>query len=195
MPIEATIPRPTYKAPDPVKVKAKVAAYLDGLKTFHAQFQQYTPNQPVAEGRFSLKRPGKFLWEYDTPDALKLVSDGGLIYFQDLATNQVTQVPRDGLADLLTRRHIKFDQDGLNVTSIKAENGIIYLTLHLPAPGPDGSAQDVTLGFIEDPIQLRQVRTIDQFGQMVRVVFYDVRENDPMADKTFAFTPPQYKEK
>lgn len=183
------------QTPTRAQTIAAVNTYLNSIKTFSAQFEQKSPGRPSGDGSFYLSRPGKFLWLYDHPDPLKLVSDGGLAYFIDETTGQVTQIPREGFAALLTSPHIDLNKKPFTVGAIDRRNGLVSFTVSLGKKKGEDAPQEITLGFMTEPLQLRQIISHDQLGNAVEVLFYNIRENRPIPDRLFAYTPPQYREK
>ena len=173
----------------------KVEDYLNDLKTFAADFEQNVSGRNPSTGRFFFKKPGRFLWHYLRPDPAKLVSGGGTIYFHDESSNQTTQVPRKGLADLLTRTEIDLQEDNFAVENILEQGGLLYVTVKIKdvAEGDIGGRLEMT--FLQDPLQLRQITTFNQMNQPVEVLFYNIRENEPIPEKVFDFTPFHYREK
>lgn len=172
----------------------QVEDYLNSLKTFAARFEQTVAGGNPSTGTFYFKKPGKFLWQYLKPEPAKLVSSGGTIYFHDQVSNQTTQVPRKGLADLLTRKQIDLQEDNFNVRKVYTRGGLLYLTLNVTdvAEGDVGGRLEMT--FLPNPLQLRQITTINQMGQPVEVLFYNIRENKSLADDVFKFVPFHYRE-
>ena len=194
-------PPPLIPVPQPVRNKAAVLAqiqhYINNLHSFSASFQQIVEAQPPATGHFYFMRPGKFLWRYDAPDPMRLISNGGLIYFVDDVTKQVTQVPRDGISDLLLRQKLDLSAPNIKIDSLVRTGGLLELTMTLKQDDDaelTAPSNKFSLTFLEQPLQLRQLTTIDQLGQAVDVVFFQIQENQLLDKKIFDYTPPQYQE-
>lgn len=173
---------------------AQVEAYLNDLKTFAARFEQNVAGMQPSTGVFYFKRPGRFLWQYETPDPVKLVSDGGLIYFHDDSNNQTNQVPREGIADFLTREEIDLTNGQFKVEHLNDSNGLLHVAVRLKDDTVGDIGNTLTLTFLKGPLQLRQITTTNQFDQPVEVLFYNIRENADLNNAIFEFTPPQYRE-
>ncbi len=174
---------------------AEIEKYLNSLKTFQANFEQGVGGMQPSSGMFYFKRPGRFLWQYQTPDPIKLVSSGGLIYFYDETSKQVNQIPREGIADFLTRPEIKLNNDNFVVEELAHIGGLLHLRIRLKDSEVGDIGSTLSLTFLENPIQLRQITTTNQFDQPVEVLLYNIRENKPLNNKVFAFIPPQYQER
>ena len=183
-----------FSANDIRKIEA-IEDYLNSLKSFAAQFEQNVNGMQPSTGVFYFKRPGKFLWQYENPDRVKLVSGGGLIYFHDDSNNQTNQVPREGIADFLTRSKIKLLDGKFKVEHLKDTNGLLHIGIRLKDESAGDIGNNLTLTFLEGPLQLRQITTTNQFDQPVEVLFYNIRENAKVKDEIFDFTPPQYRER
>lgn len=184
---------PTLQGESLKRVVREVETYFNTLASFEARFEQINPDGSLSTGYFLLKKPGKVLWHYTKPDPLRLISDGGLIYFEDMATNQVTQVPKEGLAKLLTESTIRLNSKPFSVQEGMHINGFYHLRLK-QAADKDLPESELILTFVDAPLQLRQVVTHNQFGDEVSVTFFQISENGDVADKLFNFTPPQYRE-
>lgn len=177
------------------KAVLAVENYLNDLQAFAAHFEQTVAGSHPSTGTFYFKKPGKFLWHYLKPDPAKLVSSGGTIYFHDETSNQTTQVPRKGLADLLTRKSIDLNEGNFAVDDVFTKGGLLYLTVRVKDVSEGDIGGQLQLTFLQDPMQLRQITTINQMNQPVEVLFYNIRENKPIPDDVFDFTPFHYREK
>lgn len=172
----------------------QVEDYLNDLKSFAARFEQNVAGMQPSTGVFYFKRPGRFLWQYETPDPVKLVSDGGLIYFHDDSNNQTNQVPREGIADFLTREKINLTDGKFKVEYINNRNGLLHVAIRLKDDAAGDIGNTLSLTFLKGPLQLRQITTTNQFDQPVEVLFFNIRENADLDTQIFKFTPPQYRE-
>ena len=62
---------------DPIQLEAvnAVNAYLNNIEHMEGDFIQINPDTTISEGRFYIRRPGKFRFDYTQPDSLLVVSD------------------------------------------------------------------------------------------------------------------------
>ena len=62
---------------DPIQLEAvnAVNAYLNNIEHMEGDFLQINPDSTISEGRFYIRRPGKFRFDYTQPDSLLVVSD------------------------------------------------------------------------------------------------------------------------
>jgi len=63
---------------DPIQLEAvnAVNSYLNNIEHMEGDFIQVNPDSSISEGRFYIRRPGKFRFDYDKPESLLVVSDG-----------------------------------------------------------------------------------------------------------------------
>ena len=73
----------------------RVAAYLDGIHSMSARFQQVASSGGLSFGKIYLRRPGLLRVEYEPPVPVLLVSDGAWMDYYDSELDQLTQVPLD----------------------------------------------------------------------------------------------------
>ncbi len=62
---------------DPIQLEAvnAVNVYLNNIEHMEGDFIQINPDSSISEGRFYIRRPGKFRFDYTEPDSLLVVSD------------------------------------------------------------------------------------------------------------------------
>lgn len=63
---------------DPIQLEAvnAVNSYLNNIEHMEGDFIQVNPDSSISEGRFYIRRPGKFRFDYTKPESLLVVSDG-----------------------------------------------------------------------------------------------------------------------
>ena len=63
---------------DPLQLEAvnSVSQYLNNIEHMEGDFIQINPNNSISEGRFYIRKPGKFRFDYTKPESLLVVSDG-----------------------------------------------------------------------------------------------------------------------
>jgi outer membrane lipoprotein carrier protein len=142
-----------------------------------------------ARGRFALKRPGRFRWDYQQPYERVVVGDGERLWLYEADLEQVTVRPlRAGLgetpASLLTGEPNVLDR--FEYVSSWSGEGIAWVRLKPRAAESDFDS--IAIGFAGDrPVQLE---LNDRLGQQTRVFFSDIELNRPIDDATFRFDVP-----
>jgi len=162
---------------------ARIEAYLNGLTTVRAKFQQYSNSDGLVAGRIYLRRPGRLRVEYDPPSAVLLVADGLALSYFDRELNNLEQAPLN-LSPLwfLLRENVHLGGD-VTITSFARDAGTIEIGL-VQTDEPD--AGQVELQFGDKPLELRQWLLTDASGGTVRVGLYDTEFGVELANELFA---------
>ncbi|MGI9311796.1 MAG: outer membrane lipoprotein chaperone LolA [bacterium] len=183
----------------PTSVVAGVAVeslqrFFDQVETFEARFTQVVLDEDLnaiddGRGTVWIKRPGRFRWDYEPPDAQEIVGDGERVWLYDIALEQVTV--RDQSRALGRTPAILLAADGeinghYEVEEIGTQGRFDWVNL-IPIDSHSGFAE-VRIGF-EDRV-LRLMELIDTLDQRTRISFAAVTENAALADRIFEFAPP-----
>ncbi|MBA4118975.1 MAG: hypothetical protein C0514_08815 [Candidatus Puniceispirillum sp.] len=165
-----------------------VEAYLDGLRSLQATFQQIDPDGRVRKGTFYLQRPGKMRLKYEgSPQTV--LADGNFLIFNNPDLDEVTQVPLDSTpAQFLLADHVSFGKDAY-VTDFKEKNGKVYLSL-VRADDPD--AGRLTLIFRSHPLQLQEWEISDPNQRPTHVFLENVTNNVRLDPSLFTFDRGRY---
>lgn len=159
----------------------RVNAYLSGLNSLQADFEQYTFNADrtqmmEARGTLYLQRPGRFRWEYATPNKQVILADGKRVYLHDLDLKQVSHQSQDkalrGTPALLLANPGPIEQH-FEARSIDSTDGRDWVELI-----PKDRETDVVrieIGFGKDTLDSLIMQ--DSFGQETRLNFTDARRN------------------
>ncbi|MCP5405614.1 MAG: outer membrane lipoprotein carrier protein LolA [Pseudomonadaceae bacterium] len=176
-----------------------VEGYFNSTKTMQAAFSQHTTGEAFTqEGMFYLSRtgsnPGKFLWDYQTPDKQRLIATGTALYFVDDANGgRVTELPiKAGLARLFAGKRLTLAKEGLQVERAAREDGKLKVDLRVIGNlgGDDTSGvRRVVLVFDEAPMQLREARVTDAVDAVTVMTFDNVQTGIALDDKMFRFVP------
>ncbi len=126
----------------------RIAAYLNGIGTMTARFQQYSANGGTAKGWVWMERPGRMRFQYDPPTPIVLIADRFYVYYVD---TQLAEMSKVGLkftpAWFLLRVPISFDD--LVVT--RFERGANSLRISVIDPkAPDNG--NLTMEFNDQPL-------------------------------------------
>ena len=173
---------------------AQLKSFLDGLHTLQASFTQ-TVQQPgedaayASSGTFYLKRPGLLRWEYDAPNPQVIVADGDRIWLHDIDLEQVSHRSQKAAlagtpAQLLSgsepiEKNFTLQDEG-------EKDGLDWVELR----PRDKDAQFVRLQLALADNQLKRMVMYDNFGQITRFTFSDIKRNPALSPKLFVFVPP-----
>ncbi len=152
---------------------ARIEAYLNGITTMQAKFQQVSPsNGQIDFGMIYVRRPGFLRVQYDAPRQDILVADSIAISYYDAELNQLNQAPLN-LSPLwfLLRDNVKLGGD-VTVTSFQRGPNAFQIGI-VQTDEPDAGTVTMVLG--DKPLELQQWTIVDQKGQEVRVALYDAQ--------------------
>ncbi len=163
-------------------------SWLQSLTTAKARFLLTAADGTQQIGTFYLDRPGRLRFEYDPPAKDFIVADGVLIYFYDAQLGEQSNAPiGQTLADFLLRRDIGFTHD-VRIEKVMRGGGLLQITL---VQKEDPGAGSMTLGFSENPFQLKKWRVIDAQGQTVEVELFQLQSGIELDPKLFVYTDPK----
>jgi len=169
-------------------------AYLDGLGTLSADFQQQIVSRELetveeSSGRVVLKKPGRFRWDYVEPYERVITADGERVWLYEADLEQVTIRRLDaGIGDtpaaLLTG-----DADVLDHFEYRGsmtDGEIRWLRLEPRSAESDFAA--IELGFAGGT--LRQIFLTDRLGQLTRIYLSEIDATTDVPDTFFRFAVP-----
>jgi outer membrane lipoprotein carrier protein len=186
----------------PTELAAALQKKYDGVRDFSADFVHTyrggVLRKEISEkGKVVVKKPGRFRWDYTTPEVKQFVSDGTKVYSYVPEDKQVivTTVPPDDSASTpalflagkgnLTR---DFTASAAPVPD-GAPSGTVALKLVPRTPQPDYDSLVVLMD--EATFTLRGLVTADAQGGTSSLMFSNLKENVGLADKDFAFKMPR----
>ena len=172
----------------------RLKTFLDSAHTLKAEFTQVQldesgrPRQE-SKGSFYLQRPGKFRWDYIKPYRQEIVSAGGKVWFYDVDLEQVT-VKKLGQAvgstpALLLSGEMALE-DNFTIEDQGADEGMVWIKL-VPK-SEEGGFRYVLIGLEGD--KLAGMELSDNFGQLTRIYFSNLRTGVALDPKLFQFSPP-----
>ncbi len=107
----------------------KVGAYFNQLKNLKGVFVQTTSDNKRSRGKFYLKRPGRFRFDYAPPSRLRVLSDGVFVAVEDHDLNTVDNHPlKDLPIRILLRSNVDILRDA-NVLDVQETDEVIILSL------------------------------------------------------------------
>ncbi|MBW7859528.1 MAG: outer membrane lipoprotein chaperone LolA [Rhodocyclaceae bacterium] len=143
----------------------------------------------LASGRLSFLRPGRFRWEYETPYAQLLVSDGERMWAWDRDLNQVTvKKVGDALGSspaAILAGDGDLDRD-FELREAASEDGLEWVEI-VPKQADSGFAS-MRVGLTDG--RLRRMEMRDHFGQTTRIDFIDLDLGVRPESSLFSFVPP-----
>jgi len=185
--------------PSPEALARSLQQRYQGIRDFSADFTHTyrggaLRTQTREQGTVSVKKPGRMHWTYTRPEKKEFVSDGRKIYSYIPQDRQVivSNVPADDEATtpalfLAGKGDISRDFTAAYVDSPIAGALALKLTPRRAEPDYD------YLVVVVDPatLQIRALTTKDKQGGESTLTFANLKENQGISDKEFAFRIPR----
>ncbi len=175
--------------------KQQLDRFFAQTQTLSAEFNQVLSDETgeilqTSQGRFYLSRPGKFKWLYQRPYNQVIVGHSGKVWFYDPDLEQVTIKTLDesmgATPALLLSGGVALDEQFI-IENSGGEDGWIWLKL---SPKTDQSSfRFVLIGL--DHSQLAGMELYDNFGQITRIEFSQIKLNPALPKDLFNFVPPK----
>lgn len=181
------------------EIAAKIDHRYNTLQTLQADFTETYRGAGVSRtesGVLWLKRPGKMLWDYREPRPKVFVSDGKSAWFYVPGERQARKAPvkklddlRSPLRYLLGKTKLEKELAGLSLAPDVSPETPGNMVLRGVPKGMEDRVSSVLLEVTADGEIVRMlVSEVD--GAITEYRFEHQRENQPVADKKFHFSPP-----
>jgi outer membrane lipoprotein-sorting protein len=178
----APVPAP-LTAQDTLELQ-RIAAYLNGIRTMTAGFQQIANNGGLSTGHLWVARPGRMRFEYQPPSPITLLADSTSVYYWDKQLGQTSKYDlRSTPAWFFLRDPINFGSDVI-VTRFEHAGGAVRVTV-VESAEPD--AGSLTLAFTGNPPVLRQWTVVDQQGKTTHVTLSDLQFGMALDPRLFQY--------
>jgi outer membrane lipoprotein carrier protein len=173
----------------------QLKAFLKASKSLTADFKQVLINEAgnptqTSTGVFSLQRPGKFRWDYLQPFQQQIVSNAGKVWFYDADLEQVTVKKLDESVGSTPALLLSGDvslEDNYLMENQGADGDLQWVKL-VPK-SQDSSFKYVLIGL--DKGALGGMELSDNFGQLTRIYFSNVKLNPVISPRLFEFEAPK----
>jgi outer membrane lipoprotein-sorting protein len=166
-----------------------VSKYFNDLKQLKGSFQQRNADGKTLRGKFFIKQPGKFRFDYGSGSKMIIVSDGKMLSIQDLdlKTDNSWELDRTPFR-LLLRKDVDLLRDALVLEAQDAED-LIIVTLQDKNPDTVGK---IKLFLVRKPaLELKEWVTTDPQGIDTRIEIADLNKTDEIAADTFTPVSPE----
>lgn len=179
---------------------ATLEAFLDDVHSLRAEFEQelWSAGQELEQtdsGSLWMKRPNRFRWVYDAPDAngrpetqLVVGADGQRLWIYDVEIAQITVTPFDdtvGTSPAMLLSGDRAVRDEFEVVDAYPADGLDWIKLE-PVRSSDFST--VSIGF--RGTEPRRLELVDGLGQVTRIVLDNLVVNPEIADDVFELDVP-----
>jgi outer membrane lipoprotein-sorting protein len=164
----------------------KVSAYFNHMSDLKGLFVQTSADNKRAHGKFYVKRPGRFRFDYGAPSKLVILSDGEYLAIQDHDLKTDDRVALDQTPfRVLMRKDVDLLRDA-HILEVQEVSDVIVLTLEDKNPDNPGR---IKLYLAKKPeLELKEWITTDTQGIETRVELTEVSRVDNLDPGLF--TPP-----
>jgi len=173
----------------------QLKTFLQTTSSLTAEFKQITLDEngnpaQTSFGEFFLSRPGKFRWSYKKPFVQEIVSSDDKIWFYDADLEQVTIKKLDDSLGSTPALLLSGDIDLEENFSLQQQGIDQDLQWIKLSPKNEDSGFNYILIGLDDGI-LGGMELSDNFGQLTRIYFSDIKTNIKLDDALFKFIAPE----
>ncbi|MGL4396864.1 MAG: outer-membrane lipoprotein carrier protein LolA [Hyphomicrobium sp.] len=163
-------------------VKA-VSGYFSELNGLKGAFVQTGADKKRMKGKFYVKRPGRFRFDYALPSKQVIVSDGEYLAIQDLDLNNEDRVALDQTPfRLLLRKDVDLIRDA-RIVEVQQSDDLIVLALQDKSPDAPGR---IKLFLSTKPaLELKEWVTTDAQGLDTRIEVSELSRSDNLDANLF----------
>lgn len=189
----------TQPRPSPEALARSIQQRYDKVRDFSADFVHtyrggVLRKQVTERGAMAIKKPGRMRWVYSAPEKKTFVSDGARIYSYIPQDRQVivSSVPRDDEAPTAVMFLAGKGDVTRDFTASYAESSIPgALALKLVPRRAERDYDALLLHVDPATLRIRALATTDRQGGESTFTFSNMKENQGLSDKEFAFRIPR----
>ena len=172
---------------DPKQTEAvkKISTYFSELNNMKGAFVQTDADKTRSRGRFYLKRPGKFRFDYGAPSRKIMASDGSYLRIQepDVPNPDTYQLDNTPFR-LLLKKDVDLIRDA-RILDVQESEDLVVLALQDKSPDAPGKVQ---LYFVKKPaFELKEWVVLDAQGLETRVEISDLNKTEDIDAKLFVW--------
>lgn len=173
----------------------RLKSFLATTSSLTADFKQVTIDESgqakqTSHGQFYLNRPGKFRWSYNKPFIQEIVSNKGKVWFYDADLEQVVIKKMDDSlgstpalllsGDVALEENFTLQQQGVDKD---------LLWIKLSPKNEESGFNYILIGLDGD--MLGGMELSDNFGQLTRIYFTNLKINPELDQTIFDFIAPK----
>ncbi|KAA2313387.1 outer membrane lipoprotein carrier protein LolA [Pseudooceanicola sediminis] len=155
----------------PISLSA-ISKYLNGMTTAEAKFTQIAGDNSVSTGTLYIKRPGRMRFEYDPPEATRVIASAGAVKIFDPKTESTETYPlsRTPLSIILDSN---VDLGRANMVTDHREQGPSTVVRAQDPEHPEYGF--IEMVFTDNPVELRQWVVHDDSGSQTTIALGELR--------------------
>lgn len=169
------------------EVVKKVGGYFATLDNLKGAFVQTGADKKRMKGKFYVKRPGRFRFDYALPSKQVIVSDGQYLAVQDLDINTEDRISLDQTAfRLLLRKDVDLIRDA-KIIEVQSADDLLVVALQDKSPEAPGK---IKLIFTTKPaLELKEWVTTDAQGLDTTIEVFELNKTDQLDVGLFKIQP------
>jgi len=161
----------------------RVNTYFNQMPDMKGNFVQTSADNKRVRGKFYVKRPGKFRFDYSPPSRLMILSDGDYLVIQDADIKTDDRVGLDQTPfRVLLRKDVDLVRDA-RILEVKDVDDVILVALQDKSPDAPGRIK-IFLGK-KPALELREWITTDSQGLDTRVELSELTKADDLDPNMF----------
>lgn len=173
----------------------RLQSFLDRTRSFDADFTQRALTldsgmPPESHGHFSSSKPGRFRWDYRSPNPQVILSDGHTVWFYEPELEQVTI----GNADDLEQTPAALLSSNARIEKLFEWRVVQDPTWRLPqvelTPRQEGPVGKVSIILHPSQDRILKLEVVDSLGNRSDFQFSDMAFNRPLDEGLFHFRVP-----
>jgi outer membrane lipoprotein-sorting protein len=166
-----------------VALTKKVSEYFNTLADTKGAFVQTTSDNKRMKGKFMIKRPGRFRFDYSLPSKQLIISDGEYLAIQDLDLNNEDRVALDQTPfRLLLRKDVDLIRDA-KIVEVQEADDLIVLALTDKSPDAPGKIKLVLN--TKPALEIKEWVTTDAQGIDTKVEVTNLTKGEEIDPKMF----------
>jgi outer membrane lipoprotein-sorting protein len=170
-----------------IELVRKVSVYFNQMSDLKGVFVQTSADNKRARGKFYVKRPGRFRFDYGPPSKLVVLSDGEYLAIQDHDLKTDDRVALDQTPfRVLMRKDVDLLRDA-RILEVREAGEVIVLTLQDKNPDNPGR---IKLYLSKSPdLELKEWITTDTQGLETHIELTEVSKTDNLDPDLFKPPP------
>lgn len=162
---------------------ATVNTYFNEMRNLQGRFVQIDPDQRRSKGKFYVKKPGRFRFDYASPSRKIVVSDGRFLAIQDrdLRNEDVYELDNTPFRILL-RKDVNLGRDA-RIINVAANPETIAVTL--ADKDPEAPGQITVIMTMQPEVALAGWVTFDAQGLQTRIDISNLSQPDKLRTSLF----------
>lgn len=171
------------------KTVEKINGYFNGMKSLKGRFVQTGADGEVMKGKFMMKRPGMFRFDYSRPSRQIIISDGTYLAIQDHDLDSEDRVALDQTPfRVLLRKDVDLLRDS-HITEVQENDTSLLLALRDKSPDTPGKIR-LVLDKTSDNLELKEWITTDAQGLDTRVEVGNIERDGDIDASHFVIRAP-----